>query len=105
MTMLPTMTLSNAAACAANFAPTGERAPIRLPTRAEAATPIPKGSVLRTIQHLSLFHDSFLVYVLWSVVMMIDCAARGISPSRPAANATISKAALSDKLIENFTIE
>jgi hypothetical protein len=32
--------------------------------------------------------------VLWSVVMMTDCAARGILPRRAAASATISNAAL-----------
>lgn len=33
-------------------------------------------------------------FKLWSVVMITDCAASGSSPSRPAARATISNAAL-----------
>jgi hypothetical protein len=33
-------------------------------------------------------------HVLWSVVMMTDCAAKESSPRRPAARATISNAAL-----------
>lgn len=49
MTTRPTMTLINAEACAAYFAPTADRDPMRFPTRAEAATPIPKGIVFKTI--------------------------------------------------------
>lgn len=39
-------------------------------------------------------HSQSNVYVLWSVVMITDCAASGSEPKRPAASATISKAAL-----------
>ena len=39
MTADPTRTLKNAAAWLARWAPRADRAPIRFPTRAEAATP------------------------------------------------------------------
>ncbi|KAF7289113.1 hypothetical protein HMN09_01359500 [Mycena chlorophos] len=47
-TTIPTTTLTSAAACAACFAPIGDRAPMRFPTLADAATPIPNGMVFRT---------------------------------------------------------
>ncbi len=96
MTRSPTIILSRADACAAFFAPTAERAPMRLPTRLDAATPIPKGSVLRNYGDMiqKYNHSQSNVYVLWSVVMITDCAASGSEPKRPAASATISKAAL-----------
>ena len=40
MTIAPTTTLSSADAWLARFAALGRRAPMRLPTRAEAATPV-----------------------------------------------------------------
>lgn len=43
------MTLRSAEAWAAFFAPIGERKPIRWPTRVDAATPMPKGRVFKTI--------------------------------------------------------
>jgi hypothetical protein len=55
MTMLPTTTLNRADACAAYFAATGDRAPIRFPTRADAATPIPKGIVFKTVVNVNNF--------------------------------------------------
>ena len=48
ITITPAITLRSAEACAACLAPIGERDPIRFPTRVDAATPIPKGRVLRT---------------------------------------------------------
>lgn len=46
---MPTMTLSKADAWAAAFAPEGDREPMKLPTRVDAATPIPKGRVFKTV--------------------------------------------------------
>jgi hypothetical protein len=48
ITRAPTITLTRADACAAYFAPIAERDPMRFPTRAEAATPMPKGMVFKT---------------------------------------------------------
>ena len=48
ITITPTMTLNKADAWAAAFAPEGDREPIKLPTRVDAATPIPKGRVFKT---------------------------------------------------------
>jgi hypothetical protein len=50
ITTAPTTTLSNAEAWAAAFAPDGDREPIKFPTRVDAATPIPKGRVFKTIK-------------------------------------------------------
>lgn len=47
MTVLPSKTLRNAAACAERRACPARRAPMRLPMRADAATERPKGNVLR----------------------------------------------------------
>lgn len=43
------MTLKSAEAWAAFLAPTGDRSPISWPTRVDAATPMPKGRVFKTI--------------------------------------------------------
>ena len=97
ITTAPTMTLTKAAAWAAYLAPNADLDPIRLPTLFEAATPIPNGIVLRTIiseSMISIIGSGWSTDGLWSVVIMTDCAARGIEPRRPAASATISNAAL-----------
>ena len=49
MTVEPTTTLRSADTCDARLAPAADCNPRRLPTRVEAATPMPKGIVLRTI--------------------------------------------------------
>lgn len=74
--IVPAMMESHAAQFAERAAPFAFRAPRRLPTRAEVATPMPNG----------------MVFITWSDVMITDCAAREMVPRRPAARATISKA-------------
>src|SRR5262245_44684312 len=108
----PTMTLRNADACAAYLAPMADRSPIRLPTRALAATPTQSGQFYQLLRQIGYSHrcqkglysilhgmisdtsDNESKGSLWSVVIMTDCAAKGKAPKRPAARATISNAAL-----------
>ena len=58
MTTAPTTTLRRAEAWLARLAASADRAPMRFPTRADAATPIPKGMVFMTGQHVMSVTDT-----------------------------------------------
>jgi hypothetical protein len=79
--------------------------------RKKCAVPMPNGMVFRTFEcdrvdekgeyKIKCFVRDWggwgKTTLLWSAVMMIDCAASGTRPRRAAANATISKATLNVK--------
>lgn len=63
--------------------------------RRSSNSPMPNGIVFRTMHGCeSRYLIKIDEYALWSVVIITDCAASARGPNRPAARATISKAAL-----------
>jgi len=87
ITIMPTMTLSKADAWAAAFAPEEDREPMKLPTRVDAATPIPKGRVFKTsINWLNHGKDGRL-----SGLTLISCHNDGLRCERNCSETSSSQ--------------